>query len=333
MSKYEQFRLEKLDDYPLDSRRSKVSQDSFARPLSRSGNGGRDGDSPALADFFASLPRILAVNELFDLAQALYRGRGRGRGLIWGFGGHVIKVGLAPVLIDLLERGYVTALATNGAGIIHDFEIGLVGHTSEEVEKELETGAFGMARETGEMLNQCIRQGNAAGLGLGESVGKMLDEQEPRYGDKSLLLQAYRRDVPVTVHVAIGTDIIHNHPLVSGAALGESSLRDFRILTRAVADLDDGGVYVNVGSAVLLPEVFLKCVSVVRNAGHSLQGFTTANMDFIQHYRPTVNVVGRPVQGHGRGIALTGHHEIMLPLLAALLTVLEEGQGQLPEQH
>ncbi|HSR68967.1 MAG TPA: hypothetical protein VLU25_13600 [Acidobacteriota bacterium] len=325
MSKYEQFRLEKLDDYPLDSRRSKVSQDSFARALP---GAGEKGGSPGLEDFFASLPRILAVNELFDLAQAIYQARQRKRGIIWGYGGHVIKVGLAPLLIDLLGRGYVTALATNGAGVIHDFEIGLAGHTSEDVERELETGSFGMARETGEMINQAIRSGNEAGLGLGESVGKMLQEEDPRHADKCLMLQAYQRDVPVTVHMAIGTDIIHNHPQASGAAMGEASMRDFRILTRAVADLDEGGVYVNAGSAVLLPEVFLKCVSVVRNAGRPLGGFTTANLDFIQHYRPTVNVVRRPVRGHGRGIALTGHHELMLPLLAALLTVLEERRGR-----
>ncbi len=317
MSKYEQFSIRSLNDYPLETRASKVTQSDFASPIGEL----------TISGLIQSMPRILAASQLLDLADCLLDARRKGRALIWGFGGHVIKVGLAPLLIDLMERGLITALATNGSGLIHDFEIGWCGSTSEEVEQELKTGAFGMARETGVQLNQAISQGAGEGLGIGEAAGRMLQAAQIRYPDKCLFLQAYRMNVPCTVHVALGTDIIHNHPQASGAALGESSLADFRILTRQVQDLDGGGVYVNLGSAVILPEVFLKAVSLVRNSGRRLSDFTTANMDFIQHYRPTQNVVRRPVSGVGRGIALTGHHEIMLPLLAALLREREGDAG------
>ena len=309
VSRYKRFQVDRIVDYPLDSRHSKVRVEDFSRPF----GGGN------FRKFVDSLPRILAVNDLLALARRLTRGREAGRALIWGLGGHVFKVGLAPVLIDLMERGFVTALATNGSGIIHDFEIALNGGTSEEVERELDSGRFGMARETGRMLNQAINRGAEAGQGIGESVGRLLESIEPSFGDRSLLLQAFRLRVPVTVHVAFGTDTIHNHPLASGAAVGKSSQIDFQVFTHQVSRLDGGGVYLNVGSAVLLPEVFLKAVSLVRNSGRSLRGFATANLDFIQHYRPTRNVVERPLAGEGRGVALTGHHEIMVPLLAALL--------------
>ena len=309
MSKYKEFKAEKIRDYPLDSRPSKVSVNHFAQPLSKD----------SLSAFTASLPKLLGADDLRTLVEKIRKARETGRAIIWGFGGHVVKVGLAPVLIDLMERGFVTALATNGSGMIHDFEIALSGSTSEEVGEQLGSGAFGMARETGEFLNQAICDGAQAGQGIGESVGEFMEQYDTKYPELSLLLKAHQKDIPLAVFIAIGTDIIHNHPKASGEAMGKSSQIDFRIFTQQVSFLNEGGVYLNLGSAVILPEVFLKAVSLVRNAGQPLKNFTTANLDFIQHYRPTKNVVERPVLEGGTGIALTGHHEIMIPLLAAML--------------
>lgn len=309
MSRYKQFQVESLRDYPLASRRSKVNVADLGAPL----------QEDSLSSFFRSLPNQLAARDLRQLSQRLREARDKGRAIVWGLGGHVIKVGLSRVLIDLMSRGFVTALASNGSGLIHDFELAWCGSTSEEVEEQLRSGDFGMARETGELLNRAINVGTAQGKGIGESVGEFLQENPPRYRELSLFAEAHRREIPFTVHVAIGTDIIHNHPLASGEALGKGSQVDFRILTEQVSHLNDGGVYLNVGSAVILPEVFLKAVSLVRNAGLPLGNFTTANLDFIQHYRPLRNVVSRPVAASGLGIALTGHHEIMIPLLAAML--------------
>lgn len=309
MSKYKEFKPAQLQDYPLDSRPSKVSVDDFAKPLARD----------AASTLLDSIPNILAGRNLRLLVKKIREAKEKEKAIIWGFGGHVIKVGLSPVLLDLMDRGFVTALATNGSGMIHDFEIALGGTTSEDVEEQLQTGAFGMARETGEFLNQAIAEGAARGKGIGESAAACLDGQKLRFGELSLLLQSYRRNLPCSVHIALGTDTIHNHPAASGEALGKGSMIDFRIFTQQVSDLHDGGVYLNLGSAVILPEIFLKAVSIVRNSGLPLENFTTANLDFIQHYRPTRNVVERPVVNSGTGIALTGHHEIMVPLLAAAL--------------
>jgi hypothetical protein len=246
--------------------------------------------------------------------------RAAGRAIIWGIGGHVVKTGLAPILIDLMRRGYVTAIATNGSGIIHDFEIALAGWTSEDVDTALGSGDFGMAEETGRLINEAIRDGVATSCGVGESVGRLLVETEPPFGDYSYLHEAYRRRIPVTAHLTIGADIIHLHTAADGAALGAASHRDFRLFTALVRDLNGGGVYLNLGSAVTMPEIFLKAVTTVRNLGFELRDFTTANFDFLQHYRPQTNVVRRPVaNGAGKGYSLTGHHEIMIPLLAALL--------------
>jgi hypothetical protein len=247
--------------------------------------------------------------------------RAKRRAILWGLGGHVIKCGLAPVLIDLMRRGFATAFAMNGAASIHDFEIALAGHTSEDVEAVLPDGRFGAAEETGRDMNRAIAQGDREGLGMGEALGKWLSAQTTLAGgDASLVLQAYRHSTPVTVHVAIGTDTPHMHPAADPAAIGSASHRDFRLFAACVADLNEGGIYLNVGSAVVMPEVFLKAVSAVRNLGHSLTGFTTANFDFLQHYRPLVNVVERPhAGGAGAGYAITGHHELMIPLLAAAL--------------
>jgi hypothetical protein len=309
MSRYREFKPERLKDYPLASRKSKVATADFAKPPV----------SPLVADFLDSLPGVLGAEQLRRLSAAIRSARDQGRGIIWAFGGHVVKVGLAPVIVDLMERGFVTALATNGSGMIHDFEIALSGKTSEDVDAALPDGTFGMARETGSFLNHAIREGAQEGKGIGESVGHFLKQHRAEYGRFSLALQAYQRGIPLTVHVAVGTDIIHNHPDCSGEALGKGSMIDFRILADQVSLINDGGVFLNIGSAVLLPEVFLKALTLVRSAGVDCSSFTTANLDFIQHYRPTQNVVTRPVAGSGRGIALTGHHEIMVPLLAASL--------------
>jgi hypothetical protein len=281
-------------------------------------------------EWLNSLPRILAANDFRAVVAALERAREKRKPIIWGLGGHVIKVGLAPVLIDLLERGYLTAVAMNGAALIHDFEIALVGATSEDVPAVLARGRFGMAEETGRMINQAIASGDREGLGIGEAVGRFLSKtHQARFRRYSLLAAAYRARVPVTVHEAIGTDIIHMHPSIDARALGAATHRDFLLLATLVRQMDAGGVYLNVGSAVVLPEVFLKCYSLSANLGRAPRGLTTVNLDFIQHHRPTQNVLVRPTagragkgesgRGKSHGYALTGHHEIMIPLLAAAL--------------
>lgn len=304
--------LERISTYPLASRKSKVDLAAAARPHRR-------GDT--VAAFLDGLPRVLGADALRRLADELVRGHARRRPLIWGLGAHVIKVGLSPVLVDLMERGFVNALALNGAGVVHDFELAVAGHTSEDVAAGLGSGQFGMARETGEEINQAIREGDRDGLGLGAAVGRYLSEQRPRpkHLRASLLAAAWRLGLPATVHVAIGTDIVHLHPACDPAALGRATHLDFRLFAAQVARLGGGGVYLNAGSAVVLPEVFLKAVTLARNLGHRLRDFATANLDFIQGYRPGTNVVERPVAGCGRGYRLTGHHEILLPLLAAAL--------------
>jgi hypothetical protein len=247
--------------------------------------------------------------------------RSRKRPIVWGLGAHVVKVGLSPLLVDLMERGFVSGLALNGAGIVHDFELAVSGATSEDVQAGLARGEFGMARETGEEIGGAVSAGDRDGLGLGASIGRYLAERRPRprHLELSLLAAAWRLGLPATVHVAIGTDIVHVHPACDPAALGRATHLDFRLLAAQVAQLGGGGVYLNVGSAVVLPEVFLKAVTLARNLGHAVTGFSTANLDFIQSYRPGVNVLERPVEGHGRGFRLTGHHEILVPLVAAAL--------------
>lgn len=303
--------LEGVSTYPLASRPSKVSANDFARPLA---------PGASLRDFLASLPNILAVQSLRQVAAQVRRARETGKPVIWGIGGHVVKTGLAPLLIDLMRRGYATAFAANGSVLVHDLEIALVGSTSEDVDATLGAGAFGAAEETGRLLNQAARDGARDGLGLGEALGRALLASGPKHADLSLLCAAYEARVPFTAHVALGTDIAHFHPAADGAALGQTTHTDFRLLSELVRRLDGGGVYLNVGSAVVLPEVFLKCVTLVRNLGHRLEDFTTANFDFIQSYRPLTNVVRRPTSGGaGRGYAVTGHHELTIPLLAAAI--------------
>lgn len=312
MSRYkiEPIDLTRISTYPLASRPSKVAADDFAKPA---------GDDSSLGDFLLSLPNILAARELRELAGLIGEAKEKGRAIIVGLGGHVIKTGLAPILIDLMKRGYVTAFAMNGSAMIHDFEIALVGATSEDVDATLGAGSFGMAEETGRIINEAIIAGANDNIGMGEAIGRQLELLGPAHAEKSMLHAAYGARVPVTVHVAIGTDIVHIHPTADGASIGQTTLQDFRLLCSLVRELDGGGVYLNLGSAVVLPEVFLKTVTVVRNLGFKLQDFCTANFDFIQQYRPLTNVVRRPVAGSGRGFSFIGHHEIMIPLLAACI--------------
>jgi deoxyhypusine synthase len=301
-----------LKTYPLKKRRSKVQVADFARPWRR---------GASFRTFLDTLPDILAVKTLRAVARAVAAAHRKNRPVILGIGAHVIKVGLAPIVTDWVERGIVTAVAMNGAGIIHDFELALMGHTSEEVDAEIDDGRFGMAEETGRLLNEAISRGAKEGQGLGEAVGRFIRQGKDRFPHRatSILATGAALGVPVTVHVAVGTDIIHMHPSADGAALGATSLLDFRRLAAVVAQME-GGVYLNIGSAVILPEVFLKTVSLGRNLGHPLAHITTVNMDFLSHYRPQTNVVRRPTQKGGRGFSLTGHHELMLPLLAAAVT-------------
>ena len=303
---YDPFDLSGVRTYPLASRDSKVKAADFGKPYQGGGVGA----------FIDSLPSILAGSDFKAVVAAMRAAHDGGRAIVWGLGAHVIKTGLSPILIDLMERGFVSAIATNGAGIIHDFELALSGATSEDVEDALGPGRFGMAEETGTLLNAAINDGVKLGLGIGQAVGARLRDIRPPHEPLSIVAAAARLEIPVTVHVAIGTDIIHMHPAASGAALGEGSLRDFRYFVSSVARLARG-VYLNCGSAVILPEVFLKAVALARNRGVSLEGITTVNLDFARLYRPQANVVSRPVAGAGRGYSLIGHHEILIPLLAA----------------
>jgi hypothetical protein len=305
---HEPLDLSGLHTIPIEARGGKVRVEDFAKP--RSGG--------AVTGWLDSLPHILAADSFRAVVDALRAARARNKMILWGLGGHVIKCGLTPVLIDLMRRGYATAFALNGAAAIHDFEIAIAGQTSEDVEAVLPDGRFGTAEETGREMNAAL----TSDYGFGEALGRHLEKvADPRFAGFSLQCEAYRASTPVTVHVAIGTDTPHTHPAAKGEHIGRASHHDFRLLCSLVKELNDGGVYLNVGSAVLLPEVFLKAVSVVRNLENPLTNFTTVNFDFLQHYRPRVNVVERPhARAGGKGYAITGHHEIMIPLLAAILT-------------
>jgi hypothetical protein len=305
--------------YPLASRKSKVSIRDFAKP---------PGTNTSLARFLDSLPNILAAEDLCNLLGAIHVARKHRKAILWGIGGHVIKVGLGPILIDLMKRGFVSGIAMNGAALIHDFEIALAGNTSEDVEAGLGEGQFGMAEETGKYLNEIAKLSHRIRIGYGEAAGQFLSSGviEVKHADFSVLAVAYKHRIPVTIHLAIGTDIPHMHPAANGAALGDATHHDFRLFCALVQLMHPGGVYLNWGSAVLLPEIFLKAVSVVRNLGVPLRPITTANFDFIQHYRPLQNVVKRPTaadrgrrEPESHGYAITGHHELLMPLVAAAL--------------
>jgi len=310
---YEEFDLSGVQTYPLKSRVSKAREEDFGRPHA---------PGSSVGAFVETLPNVLAAADFKAVVRALVDAK-RGGGLVWGLGAHVIKTGLGPVVINLMERGFVSAIASNGAAVIHDFEVALVGATSEDVDEALGPGRFGMADETGRLLNGAINEGVADGLGIGQAVSRFLSAKPPPFARASVLAAAARLEVPVTVHIAVGTDVIHMHPAASGAALGEGSLRDFRYFVSNVARLEHG-VYLNCGSAVVLPEVFLKAVALARNRGLALAGLTTVNLDFLRMYRPLTNVVARPTAGSGRGYSLVGHHEILIPLLAAAAIELDQ---------
>ncbi|MCX7973617.1 MAG: hypothetical protein N3B16_03855 [Candidatus Aminicenantes bacterium] len=300
----------KIKTYSIKERLSKVKVDQFGSPFS---------PENSFNFFVHSWPDILAAKQFKELVESIKQASFSQKPIILGMGAHVIKVGLNPIIIDLMERGLITALALNGAGIIHDFEIAYCGQTSEDVATQIETGSFGMAWETAEFLNQAIKKGAEKDQGLGEAVAEMIATSDFPYKNCSLLATAFRLKVPATVHVAIGTDVIHMHPQASGEAIGKTSLRDFYLFCSLVEKLEGGGVYLNVGSAVILPEVFLKAVSYVRNRGSKLENLTTAVFDFFRHYRPEQNVIKRIVGEKGKGYYFLGHHEIMIPLLAACL--------------
>ena len=306
-----------LKTVSIHQRGGKVRTEHFARPF-------QHGDG--VLGLLDSLPRLLAADSLRAVVAALLHARNRRKPVIWGIGGHVIKCGLAPVLISLMENKFATAFAMNGSAAIHDFEIAIAGCTSEDVEAVLPDGRFGTGEETGLEMNTAIHDGAVDGIGAGEALGRrLMTIGDGRFTGKSLLACAYRKSIPVTVHVAIGTDTPHTHPAVDPAALGTTTHSDFRLFSTLVSGLHGGGVYINLGSAVVMPEVFLKAVSLVRNLGFPLANFTTVNFDFLQHYRPRVNVVERPhAQAGGRGYSITGHHELTIPLLAAILAECEE---------
>ena len=314
MSVYENLQpidLNEIETFELASRPSKVTIKDFASPVT---------ESDSLGGFLRKLPNILAVQSLRGVAEQMRRARDLGKPIIWGIGGHVVKTGVSPLMIDLMKRGFVTAIASNGSVLVHDAEIALEGFTSEDVDATLGKGDFGAAKETGELLNSTAKNGHRDSLGLGEAMGRELTTLKPPHAELSLICQAYARKLPFTAHLTIGADIGHFHASCDGAALGATSHTDFRLFCSIVKEMNGGGVYLNYGSAVVMPEIFLKAVTVVRNLGHPLQDITTANFDFVQRYRPMTNVVHRPTAGGaGRGYSITGHHELTLPLLAAEL--------------
>jgi hypothetical protein len=309
MKKVKPISLKSIKTYSIRERSSKVSIEDFGSGWNSGGGFGA---------WFKGLPNILAGSDLRKVIARLTAAARKGNTILVAMGAHAIKVGLNPVILDLMERNIISGIALNGAGIIHDLEVAMVGATSEDVDTELHQGRFGMAKETGEFLNEAIREGARKGEGLGYSVGRSILNESFPYADYSIVAGALRMGIPVTVHVAIGTDIIHFHPAADGAAIGKASHLDFRIFATLVSRLE-GGVYINLGSAVVLPEVFLKALTLVKNLGFTVEKFTTVDMDFIRHYRPMRNVVQRPTLQGGEGFSLTGHHEIMFPLLAAAL--------------
>ena len=305
---YSQIDLSPIETYSIKTRDNKVNiEEHFARPSCA---------GFTLADWLDSLPRLLGADQLRGVVEAVVAARRAGRPVVLAMGGHVIKCGLQPVLRALIEAKVITAVAMNGSAAIHDFEVSLIGATSEDVGAVLHSGDFGFSEETGGGMNRALKAALPVGIGFGEAIGRCIIDNNHPYKDYSLLATCVEHDIPITVHVAIGTDIIHQHPEFDGAVTGEMSARDFRLLTSVVADLN-GGVWLNVGSAVLLPEVFLKALSIAQNLGYHVENFSTANFDMIQHYRPLQNVVKRPTSGGGRGYTITGHHEINVPLLAA----------------
>ncbi len=307
MSRYKEIDLAKIKRSSIRKRRGKARIEDFAKVVPQ---------RASISQFFDSLPRFLKASDFRKLVDRLVTARKRKKPIIFMLGAHPIKCGLSPIVIDLMQKGFITCLATHGAGLIHDLEIAVWGQTSEEVEKSITNGTFGMVKETPQLFGKVIEEAHAYSLGLGESLGKRLWDTNARYRNYSIFANAYRLKIPATVHLAIGTDTLNQHPEFDGAKAGQASFRDFRIFCREVSRINNGGVVLNFGSAVILPEVFLKALSVARNVKKTVGNFTTANFDMIQHYRPNVNVVTRPTQSKGLGFSFTGHHELMLPLLA-----------------
>ena len=312
---YKEIDLSSIKTYRASARASKVTTALEGRPLKQ---------GMRFSAFLESLPAVLKADEFKAVARAVVTARRKKKPVIVMFGGHVIKTGCAPVLAGLAGDGFISHLASNGAAAIHDTELARFGHTSEDVASQLEDGSFGMAADTALLVNDAARRAAHGKEGFGEAVGALLREENAPHVQRALIARAHHLKIPYTLHVAMGTDIVHQHPTASGAAIGEASLRDFRIFASSVSNLGGGGVVINLGSAVIMPEVFLKALAVARNLGHPVRDFTTANFDMIQHYRPGVNVVQRPVLAGGRGYAITGHHEIMIPLLAAAIYAYEE---------
>ena len=310
MSRYKQINLNNIKTDTSAHRKSKVDTSLEARPPFK---------GMTLKDFLDRLPGILKADDLKSIAKAVVSARKADKPVIVMLGGHVIKTGCSPVLIDLARKGLVTHFASNGSAAIHDAELALFGHTSEDVDEALSNGTFGMASDLADFVNNASKTAAQHNEGFGEALGQLLLDSNCPFPERSLIAKSYELKIPYTLHIAMGTDIVHQHPSADGNAIGETSLRDFKILAHAVSELGDGGVVINFGSAVILPEVFLKCLSVARNLGHHVKNFTTANFDMIQHYRPNENVVRRPVIPGGKGYAVTGHHEIMIPLLAATI--------------
>lgn len=303
--------------YPLATRSFKVKVEDFGAPPA---------ETDSFTRFWNGLPHILAADSLRNVVTAIQGARDKGKPVVFAFGAHVLKTGLAPLLIDLLRRDYITAFATNGASGIHDFEVAFHGKTSEDVGAVLEDGSFGMSRETGVNVFRALREGRERGEGYGRALGSFLAASRYPFKELSLFAAAATARVPLTVHVAVGTDTLAQHPGMDGALVGEMSYRDFQTIQGVIAQLGDGGVWINAGSSVILPEVFLKALSLSRNLGHDVRRFTTVDLDMIRHYRPAENVLKRPTLAGGRSFALTGHHEILLPLLAQAL-VLGLGKG------
>lgn len=297
----------RLKTYSIFDRESKVRIDDFSRPWKKGGS---------LSGFFDTLPSILAASDLKAVIKAVSSAAKAGKQVCFAMGGHVIKTGLSPVLIDLMKKKVITMVSMNGSGIIHDLEIALAGKTSEIVENSIGSGSFGMAKETSSLLNQAIKRAGKNKTGLGRAVGELILNENLDFKNLSLTASCAGLGIPVTVHVALGTDIIHMHPDFDGAACGQASMDDFRLFTSRISKLEKG-VFINAGSAVIMPEVFLKALTLARNLGARIDDFTTVNLDFIRQYRPLTNVVNRPVLGKGRGYHLTGHHEILIPLIAA----------------
>jgi hypothetical protein len=313
MSKYKQLDFHTVKTLSIEQRNSKVTRNEFSHPVNV---------RPSFSQFLDSLPDILAARDFKHFIRKYGTAIKYRSPIILMMGAHVTKVGLNPVLIDAMQNGWITHLALNGAGAIHDVEIALLGETSEDVAKGLEDGTFGMARDTAEIINGAIA--NAEGdSGYGEAIAQALDESRFKYKEMSLLYQAYHLNVPVTVHSAIGTEIIHQHASIDAAAVGNLSFNDFRIFTNSISTLNDHAIVMNMGSAVILPEIFLKALTIVRNLGHKAFNFTTATFDMIRQYRPTVNVMERPVKPKGKGFYFIGHHELMIPLLFASLKTLK----------